>query len=158
MHYFEKYNAFPTGNHFPFLTESNTGCGKRLVKSYSRSLHCPVPNPKPLVFPHVVLERFMVVIQQEQGLKGHQNTLNLISISYLRPLLHKTSQNHIVSIHIVRSSVCAHVCVYCEVVKMAGSTSIKGRTTRKHAHAQPNKWCLGAVEGFTEERQNPNKL
>lgn len=136
------------------VTESNTGCGKRLVKSYSRSLHCPVTNPKPLVFPHVAFERFVVVIQQERGLKGHQNTLNLNSISYLGPLLHKASQNHVVSIHIVGSSVCAHTCVYCE----DDSVNLDQGENDKKTCTQLNKWCLGAVEGFTEERQNPNKL
>lgn len=61
--YFSQINVFPTkGNHFPSVevTESHRGCGKRLVKSYNRNLHCPMPNPKPLVFPHVVLERFVV--------------------------------------------------------------------------------------------------
>lgn len=86
-------------------------------------------------------------------MRGHQNTLNLNSISYLGPLLHKASQNRTVPIHTQSGAVC--LCVYCEVVKPAGSTLIKGRTTRKQAQAQLNKW---GAEGFTEERQNPNKL
>ena len=63
IHYFSQNNVFPTnGNHFPLVkvTESHKGCGERLVKSYNRNLHCPIPNPKPLVFPHVVLERSVV--------------------------------------------------------------------------------------------------
>lgn len=72
------------------------------------------------------------MIQQEQGLKGHQNTLNLNSISYLGLLLHKASQNHTVSIHSQELCVCVSVC---EAVKMLGSISIKERMARKQAHA-----------------------
>lgn len=90
------------------------------------------------------------MIQQEQSLRGQQNALNLNSISYLGLLLYKASQNHTVSLH---TALCVCVCVYSEVVKMVGSTSIKGRTTRKQAKAQLNKWV---EEG--QERQNPNKL
>lgn len=55
------------------------------------------------------------MIQQEQGLKGYQNTLNLNSISYLRAIATQSKEKpHRVYTHSQELCVCVHVCVYCE--------------------------------------------